>query len=171
MDSIINIIWTLIALSFAYGIFVVFLPSKLLTLNMHIFSLDIGSIRYCGLIFIIAGAVINLKCYWDLIFSGRGTPDPLIPTSVLVAKGLYQFVRNPVYVGFFLILFGESILFVSSLLLFYSFLWFLLLSLIVKFIEEPSLRQRFGKSYDEYLVSVPRWIPDLSAKRDKSKIC
>lgn len=159
-------------MSLAYGIFVVFLPSKLLALNMHLFSLNIGPIRYVGLIFIIVGAVINLKCYWDLIFSGRGTPDPLIPTSVLVAKGLYQFVRNPVYVGFFLILFGESILFVSSLLLFYSFLWFLLLSLIVRFIEEPSLRQRFGKSYDEYLVSVPRWIPNLSAlKRDKSKIC
>jgi hypothetical protein len=117
-----HIIWTLFGICIAYGLFAVFLPLKLLSLNLQLFSVNIGSTRYGGLIFIIIGTVINLKCYWDLIFTGKGTPDPLMPTEKLVARGLYQFVV---------------------------------------FIEEPSLRRGFGESYDEYLGSVPRWIPRL----------
>ena len=81
-------------------------------------------------------------------------------------------MRNPVYVGLFLILFGEALLFKSTVLLVYSLLWLLVLNLIVVFIEEPSLRRRFGESYDEYLKSVPRWIPRLTSYReDNSESC
>jgi len=161
-----NIIWTIFVLPIAYGLIAVFIPRELLSLNLKLFAVDILSFKYCGLIFIIIGAVINLKCYWDLIFSGKGTPDPLMPTVKLVVRGLYQFMRNPVYVGLFLILFGEAILFMSAVLLIYSLLWLLVLNLIVVFIEEPSLRRRFGDPYDEYVESVPRWIPRLTAFRD-----
>ncbi len=167
-----NIIWTLAVLPIAYGLFAVFIPRKLLSLNLQLFAVDIGSIRYGGLIIIIIGAVINLKCYWDLIFSGKGTPDPLIPTVKLVVRGLYQFMRNPIYVGLYLILFGEAILFMSCVLLVYSLLWLLVLNLIVVFIEEPSLKQRFGESYYKYLKSVPRWIPRLTSyRKDNSEFC
>jgi protein-S-isoprenylcysteine O-methyltransferase Ste14 len=163
-----NIIYTLFALCIAYGFFAVFLPRKLLSLNLQLFSVDIGSLRYCGLVIIIIGAVINLKCYWDLIFSGQGTPDPLIPTVKIVVRGLYQFMRNPIYVGLYLILFGEAILFMSAALLVYSLLWLLALNLIVVF----SLRRRFGESYDEYHKSVPRWIPRLTSyRKDNSESC
>ena len=158
-----NIIRTLLEIFIAYGLFAVFIPRELLSLNLQLFPVNIGSVRYCGLISMIIGTVINLKFYWDLIFSGKGTPDPLIPTGKLVSRGLYQFMRNPVYVGLFLILFGEAVLFMSAVLLVYSLLWLLVLNLIVVFIEEPSLRRRFGDSYDDYLVSVPRWIPRLKA--------
>lgn len=167
-----NIIWTLFALCIAYGFFAVFLPRKLLSLNLQLFAVDIGSLRYCGLVIIIIGAVINLKCYWDLIFSGQGTPDPLMPTVKLVVRGLYQFMRNPIYVGLYFILFGEAMLFMSAVLLFYSLLWLLALNLIVVFIEEPSLRRRFGEPYDEYRKSVPRWIPRLTSyRKDNSESC
>ena len=151
-----NIIWTLFALCIAYGLFAVFIPRKLLSLNSQLFAVDIGSLKYCGLIIMIIGAVINLKCYWDLIFSGKGTPDTLMPTEKLVVRGFYRFMRNPIYVGLCLILFGEAILFLSAVLLVYSLLWLLALNLIVVFIEEPSLKRRFEESYDEYLKSVPR---------------
>ncbi len=161
-----NIIWSLVAIGIAYGLFAVLLSLELLSLNLQVFAVDIGSVRYSGLIFMIIGAVINLKCYWDLIFSGKGTPDPLIPTEKLVTRGLYQFMRNPVYVGLFLILFGLAILFMSAVLLVYSLLWLLVLNLIVVFIEEPTLRRRFGESYDEYLEFAPRWIPRFKAFRE-----
>ena len=93
-----------------------------------------------------------------------------MPTIKLVVRGLYQFMRNPIYVGLYLILFGEAILFMSAVLSVYSLLWLLALNLIVVFIEEPSLRRRFGDSYDEYIESVPRWIPRLTFnRRDNSK--
>ena len=70
------------------------------------------------------------------------------------------------YVGFFLILFGEAVLFMSAVLLVYSLLWLLVLNLFVVFIEEPSLRRRFGDSYDDYVESVPRWIPRFKTYRE-----
>ena len=167
-----NIIWTILEIAIAYGLFAVFIPRELLSLNLQLFPVNIGSVRYCGLISMTIGAVINLKCYLDLIFSGKGTPDPLMPTEKLVSRGLYQFMRNPVDVGLFLILFGEAVLFMSAVLLVYSLLWLLVLNLIVVFIEEPNLKRRFGELYDEYLKSVPRWIPRLTSNQeDNSESC
>jgi protein-S-isoprenylcysteine O-methyltransferase Ste14 len=165
IDTFRNIIWTLIEIVIAYGLIAVIIPRELLSLNLQLFPVNFGSFRYCGLIFMLTGSIINLKCYWDLIFTGKGTMDPLMPTEKLVARGFYQFIRNPVYVGLFLILFGEAIFFRSTVLLGYSLLWLLALNLIVVFIEEPSLKRKFGKSYDEYLKSVPRWIPRFTAFR------
>ena len=161
-----NIIWTLLEIVIAYGLFSVFIPRELLSLNLELFPVNIGAVRYCGLISIIIGTVMNLRCYGELIFSGKGTPDPLLPTEKLVSRGLYQFIRNPVYVGLFLILFGEAVLFMSAVLLVYSLLWLLVLNLIVVFIEEPSLKRKFGDAYNDYRQSVPRWIPRLKAFRE-----
>ena len=58
-----NIIWTLFNIVIGYGFLAVFLPRKLLSLNLQLFSVNIGVARYCGLIFMITGLVINLKCY------------------------------------------------------------------------------------------------------------
>ena len=165
-----NIIYTLVELCIAYGFIAVFIPMKLLSSNLKFLAVDISPFNYFGLASIALGAIINLKCYWDLIFTGLGTPDPLIPTERLVVRGVYKYIRNPVYIGLFLILLGESIFFTSIVLLAYSFLWFLILSLVVIFIEEPSCRRRFGESYNDYLKSVPRWIPNLSSFRKGSSI-
>ena len=29
-------------------------------------------------------------------------------------------------------------------------------------VEEPGLRKRFGREYEEYCKTVPRWVPRLS---------
>jgi protein-S-isoprenylcysteine O-methyltransferase Ste14 len=36
--------------------------------------------------------------------------------------------------------------------------------LFVLFVEEPSLRKKFGAEYEEYCRRVPRWIPRLRTK-------
>ncbi len=170
MNTFANILWTLTVLPIGYGHIAVIISRELLSLNFPLFSADIGSLmysglRFCGLIIIIIGAVMNLKCYWDLIFFGEGTVSPLMPTEKLVSRGLYQFMRNPIYVGLCIIFFGEAIFFMSAVLLLYSLLWFLVLNLTVVFKEEPSLKQKFGESYEKYFESVPRWIPRLTPYR------
>src|SRR5438128_1277372 len=54
------------------------------------------------------GAAIMIRCCWDFAWTGRGTPMPLDPPRRLVVTGLYRRVRNPMYLGMGLFLFGEA---------------------------------------------------------------
>jgi protein-S-isoprenylcysteine O-methyltransferase Ste14 len=115
--------------------------------------------RLIGALPIALGAACYLWCAWDFASVGRGTPAPIDPPKVLVTRGLYRVVRNPMYVGAVLILLGESVLFASATLLMYTLLAWVVVHLFVVFYEEPTLRQKFGISYENYRKTVPRWIP------------
>jgi protein-S-isoprenylcysteine O-methyltransferase Ste14 len=54
---------------------------------------------------------------------------------------------------------GEVLVTGSSALAVYWAIWFLSANLFVMGYEEPTLRRRFGLSYDEYCQHVGRWIP------------
>jgi len=64
-----------------------------------------------GLILLVPGAAIMLRCVFDFAWSGHGTPAPFDPPRALVVTGLYRYVRNPMYVGMGLLLLGEALLF------------------------------------------------------------
>jgi len=93
---------------------------------------------------------------------GLGTPAPIDPPKSLVVNGLYRFVRNPMYVGVVLVLFSEGLLFSSSRLLEYAVLVGAGFFLFVVAYEEPTLRKKFGASYQAYCQAVPCWIPRLT---------
>jgi tetratricopeptide (TPR) repeat protein len=102
---------------------------------------------------------------WDFVSRGRGTPLPLDPPRALVVHGLCWAVRNPMALGFFLILIGEAVAFGAPQILAYASVLFVVIHLFIVFIEEPDLKRRFGASYHAYCQSVPRWLPRLSALR------
>ena len=79
---------------------------------------------------------------------------------MLVARGTYKFVRNPMYASLVvLILFGESLLFTSWRLLGYAATVWFAIHLLVILYEERALTKKFGTSYEQYCKEVPRWIP------------
>ena len=90
---------------------------------------------------------------------GLGTPAPIAPTKFLVTTALHRYVRNPMYIGVFLVLLGEAGLFRALLLLAYAPFFCVPVELFVVYYEEPTLRRQFGESYEQYRGSVPRWIP------------
>jgi protein-S-isoprenylcysteine O-methyltransferase Ste14 len=47
----------------------------------------------------------------------------------------------------------------STALLAYGAVWFAAVNLFVLGYEEPTLRRRFGASYERYTGTVGRWIP------------
>ena len=143
--------------------FSVSLPIKLAISEFDPFPLEIERFRYIGWIPIIMGASAILWCYWIFIFIGKGTPWPFDPPKKLVIKGIYRYVRNPIESSFILILIGEALLFESSAIALYLIFCFLWLYLKQVLIEEPGLSRRFGKTYEQYCNSVPRWIPRLKA--------
>jgi len=105
------------------------------------------------------GAATYFWCLWDFAVAGRGTPAPIDPPRQLVARGLYRYVRNPMYVGVLLVIVGWSALFDSVALLSYAAAVAVAFHLFVVLIEEPMLRRRFGPAYDAYCGAVRRWIP------------
>ena len=88
------------------------------------------------------------------------TPNPqaLEKVSSLVTSGIYQYSRNPMYVGLVLVLFSWA-LYLSH------FLAFVLLPIFILYMtrfqiqpEERMLAQRFGKAYQVYKAKVRRWV-------------
>jgi protein-S-isoprenylcysteine O-methyltransferase Ste14 len=96
---------------------------------------------------------------------GKGTPAPFDPPRQFVARGLYRFVRNPMYLGAVLVILGEALLFWSWHLLAYAAAMLTMLHFFVIFYEESSLLRRFGEPYQDYLRTVPRWFPRFRAMK------
>ena len=154
-----NLFKTLIFMFIAPATVTIYLPYWLLAGRTG--APPFGAVRYVGLLPIFVGACMELWCAWDFAMKGRGTPAPIDPPKELVVRGLYQRVRNPMYVGVMLILLGEALLFASATLLWYAALVFILFNLFVLLYEEPTLRRKFGAAYERYCASVPRWLPHM----------
>jgi protein-S-isoprenylcysteine O-methyltransferase Ste14 len=116
-------------------------------------------VQLLGLLGIGAGAALLGMSVWEFASSGRGTLSPVDPPQELVVRGLYRYVRNPMYLGVTTMLLGEALLGRSRGLLIYWAAWFALANFFVLLYEEPALRRRFGPSYDEYARRVSRWLP------------
>jgi protein-S-isoprenylcysteine O-methyltransferase Ste14 len=121
------------------------------------------SVEFLGILAMTVGAAILFWCIWDFAARGRGTLAPIDPPKLLVVHGLYRYVRNPMYLGVLILLLGEVTYFRSIALLQYTLAWFIVVNLVVVLYEEPSLRRRFGDSYERYLRSVNRWLPTRPA--------
>lgn len=116
-----------------------------------------------AIILMTVGAAVMIRCVWDFAWTGRGTPAPFDPPRHLVVKGLYRYVRNPMYLGMGMFLIGEALLFPDiryEMLLLVLVLW-IAVNLFVVMYEEPILHRLFGNEYRDYRHQVRRWIPRL----------
>jgi len=110
-------------------------------------------------VLVAAGAALLIACIWEFAHAGRGTLAPVDPPRRLVVRGPYRYVRNPMYVSVTVIIIGEVLLTRSGALAVYGAVWFAMVNLFVLGYEEPTLRRRFGESYERYTREVGRWIP------------
>lgn len=110
-------------------------------------------------IFISAGAIIALMGV-QAFRHANTTVDPRVPqqSSRLVASGIYRYSRNPMYLGFLLLLTGIAC-YLGNIAA------FALLPLFVLYMncfqiepEERFLQQKFGAEYQVYLTQVRRWL-------------
>jgi protein-S-isoprenylcysteine O-methyltransferase Ste14 len=114
-----------------------------------------------GLLPMAVGGAIYLRCAWDFSMFGRGTPGPWDAPQKLVVRGLYRYVRNPMYLGVGLVGLGEAVLFNSLAIVWYVITFWGCTHLFIVFYEEPTLRGKFGAEYEEYCRRVRRWWPRL----------
>ncbi|MFT3710259.1 MAG: isoprenylcysteine carboxylmethyltransferase family protein [Archangium sp.] len=80
-------------------------------------------------------------------------------TKMVVAKDVYERVRNPMSLGLYLQFTAVSLLAGSTTLLLVVVLYTAAHAFNLRFFEERELSARYGASYDEYRARVPFLIP------------
>lgn len=85
-------------------------------------------------------------------------PMKLDSASALVASGIYSYSRNPMYLGFVLILLGWALLLSNVLALLLLPAFVLYMSRFQIRPEERALVSLFGTDYRAYQASVRRWL-------------
>jgi len=115
------------------------------------------ALRLGGLFLI--GAWLTLAISAVVTFRRAGTtPNPTKPTTTLAFGGPYKITRNPMYLGFVLLVLGSGLVMNS--------IWLILMAAPVVFLlrnavilkEERYLERKFGAAYLEYKARVRRWI-------------
>lgn len=122
-------------------------------------------VRLLGAAVILVGTALLVQCFARFVTEGRGTPAPVARTEQLVMGGAYRYVRNPMYVAVVAIIFGQVLLFLSAPVLSYALAAWAAMASFVRWYEEPTLAQQYGRHYDRYRAAVPAWVPRVRAWR------
>ena len=120
---------------------------------------------FLSLLLLLMGGTL---CLWSVysFFKARGSPVPLNPPQKLITTGLYSQIRNPMLLGWIIMLFGVGILLDSmSLIFIFTPLFILLNILYLKTIEEKEMEKKFSEEYLSYRKSVPMFIPKLGKRK------
>lgn len=115
--------------------------------------------QYVALLLAALGAAAFLSCQWLFAVRGQGTPAPIDPPKNFVRRGLYKWVRNPMYLAVFALVGAEALFLWSWHVAVYLVLLTCLIHIWVLMYEEEVLRRNFGAMYEDYRRDVPRWLP------------
>ncbi|MEM7049863.1 MAG: isoprenylcysteine carboxylmethyltransferase family protein [Acidobacteriota bacterium] len=116
-----------------------------------------GRFPFAGWLCLAGGIVLLAASLTSLLRSGQD-PEPWKPSPSLVARGIYRWSRNPMYVGMALLQAA------GGLIKGYGWLVVLVplsLGLVYRTAvrhEEAYLERKFGDAYRDYCARVRRWL-------------
>ena len=122
-------------------------------------------VEITGAVLAAAGAAVLLTAFAQFAMQGRGTPAPSAPTEQLVVRGLYRYVRNPMYLAVLAVITGQALLLSRPVLLGYAAAVAAAFIAFVYGYEQPTLTRRYGAQYQAYQRTVPGWRPRLRPAR------
>ncbi|MBR3431268.1 MAG: isoprenylcysteine carboxylmethyltransferase family protein [Clostridia bacterium] len=109
--------------------------------------------RITGGFLIVFGAIV-----W-FIGAMRSGMDENIAENKLKTDGIYAWVRNPMYSGWWFMITGISLMWVNVWILITPFINWLIMTIVLKRTEEKWLLDLYGDEYVKYLRRVNRCIP------------
>ncbi len=115
-------------------------------------------INIIGFIVSLTGATLRILSVGFSKPKTSGRENYLI-AEALNTSGTYSIVRNPLYVGNFLIYNGILIAYSSLLAFIVLNIFFIINYYFIIFAEEDYLKKKFGDKFIEYLGKVPKVIP------------
>jgi len=110
-----------------------------------------------GALFILVGLVLLVGA--NGLFNKAGTDViPFQNVSALVTDGVYQYTRNPMYLGMFAVLLGCAITVVAGGAVLILFVFALFIDRRFLRAEEAMLRELFPQEFPAYCARVRRWL-------------
>lgn len=122
-------------------------------------TIQFGIHLFVGLALFLTGLTVMTITISSFIKIGKGTLAPWSPTKKLVLKGPYRYVRNPMILGVFIVLLGETLMMLSKNILVWAGIFLIINTIYFIIYEEPDLEKKFGDEYREYKKNVSRWLP------------
>jgi protein-S-isoprenylcysteine O-methyltransferase Ste14 len=115
------------------------------------------SYPFLGTTIAVFGMVAIIWSWW--LFKKRNVAIcPMTKTEKLIVDGIYRFSRNPMYVGFVVVLSGIALYMGTLPFLFATFIYFIILNSVFIPFEEDKLENSFGSEYLAYKKRVGRWL-------------
>jgi protein-S-isoprenylcysteine O-methyltransferase Ste14 len=119
-----------------------------------------GGLRFAvgGIIIALGASVVvqGARTFWR-----NGTtidPVDLERATTLVTGGVFRFSRNPMYVGFAVVLVGWAVCLASPWAVLGPLAFVLYTDRFQIIPEERAMRAKFGRAYDNYRAQVRRWL-------------
>ena len=110
-----------------------------------------------GLIPLAIGIAINLIA--DKAFhQANTTVKPFEESASLITEGVFRYTRNPMYLGFVLILIGIALMFGSLSPWIIIPIYAIMMDFIFIRVEEDMLDAKFGPAWFDYKARVRRWF-------------
>ena len=110
-----------------------------------------------GLVLIATGVMINLMA--DKAFhQAHTTVKPFEESSSLVTNGVFRISRNPMYLGFVMILIGIAVLLRTLSPYLVALVFAILMDMRYIRTEEYMLKEKFGLSWEQYRSGTRRWL-------------
>lgn len=133
--------------------------AALMGLLPNLYALRFNAAWMVACVLACIGSAFCVAGVWEFK-NAKTTVNPVNPetSTTLVIRGVYRWTRNPMYLGFTLVLLGFAIWLgkASALLLVPVYMAYLQHFQIRP--EESALQQRFGASFERYCQQVRRWI-------------
>ena len=133
------------------------IPAAFLIEPLHWNALP-ASIRVIALIGITGGLFLRA---WAAAHAGNHTRSSTIEAGKLASSGPYSRVRNPIYLGNFILGVGMVALLGDPWLIPLHLITFAVLYATIIPAEEQFLAREFGSAYQAYVANVPRLFPRL----------
>lgn len=114
-------------------------------------------LRYVGLALTCIGVLLGFVAF-VAFRKAQTTLDPHGSTTHLVTYGIYRLSRNPIYLGFLLIVIGLPLYLGSFWGIVVAPVFIYLMNQLVIQHEESYLERKFGDVYTQYVSQVRRWL-------------
>ena len=130
-----------------YSLFSRFVPLERTAVDMAGFLLGIIGLSLCGY------AQIKMGASWRVGIDDERRTD-------LVTTGLYRYIRNPTYLGLYILSTGVWLIWPTWTIAIFGLFFYLMLEVQVR-CEEDFLEKVHGEKYREYLQRTKRYIPKV----------